>query len=143
MLIKDLYRKILAELNRQLGKAGVLVKEGAIIDTKLVESSRRPGKYIEEITEDRKEPDEGTVYRVRYSEDTEARWVKKANKAHYGYKANVATDAEYGFVQGGHVTGSNESAMKQLQRVLDDQNFNEGTLIACVKVTPQRKTGSF
>jgi transposase, IS5 family len=42
-----IYEKLFAEINRQIESHGLLVKEGAIVDATIVESSRRPRKVIE------------------------------------------------------------------------------------------------
>ena len=135
LLKQKLYKTLLDKLNIQLEDAGVLVKTGVIVDATLIDSSRRPRKIIEIMPEDRNEPkgDENKAYQVSYSDDVEARWVRKRNQPVYGFKASVATDTCHGFIRGGHVTGANESDMKQLERLLIELSIEEGTLIACDK----------
>ncbi len=111
LLKQKLYKTLLDELNIQLEDAGVLVKTGIIVDATLIDSSRRPRKIIEIMPEDRNEPegDEKEAYKVSYSGDVEARWVRKRDQPIYGFKASVATDTCHGFVRGGHAEPMNRT----------------------------------
>ena len=51
---------------------------------------------------------------VKPNVDTEARWVKKMGKLHFGYKRHTVTD-ENGMVLAEETTAANESDMKHLE----------------------------
>ena len=51
---------------------------------------------------------------VKPNVDTEARWVKKMGKLHFGYKRHTVTD-ENGLVLAEETTAANESDMKHLE----------------------------
>ena len=57
----ELYKKVLKELNRQLEYKGIIVKQGAIVDATIIDSSRRPRKVVNVMDEDRSEGEEPKV----------------------------------------------------------------------------------
>lgn len=138
---KGLYKKLLARINEQLESQNILVKKGAIVDASLVASSRRPRKVIDLMPEDRKEDEvpETPEYEVTYSDDAEAAWVIKGNRPHYGYKVHMATDAECGFILGGHVTPANRADTVELERVLEDLGLPPETVVLADKGYCSRK----
>ena len=118
----DLYDTLLAEFNRQLEAKGIIVKRGAIVDASITNTPRRPsgGKSYEAV-EDRKEDEnmeasEKAMLKevIKPNVDTEARWVKKMGKLHFGYKRHTVTD-ENGMVLAEETTAANESDMKHLE----------------------------
>lgn len=68
-----LYEAVFEEINRQLEKKGLIIKQGSIVDATLVKSH-----YSANAPEGRK--------------DTDATWTVKQDKPHYGYKAHVSVD---------------------------------------------------
>jgi len=111
---KGFFEKLLTEINKQLGKHNLTVREGAILDATLIESQARPRKMeiIEtepvgdtEIPE--KQSFQSTELIVEESKDPDARWIKKGKKSTYGYKGHVAVDKENGLVETVIVTPAN------------------------------------
>ncbi|MCP3663778.1 MAG: IS5 family transposase [Gammaproteobacteria bacterium] len=125
--------KLLAMLNKQLEDKELLVREGAVVDASVVESQRRPRKVIDAMPNDRAEgrPDQdGTVkYQVSYSDDEEAAWLRKRNRAYYGYKLHAATDSRDGFVLCGHITPANLSDTGEFERLVDDVDLEPGSWV--------------
>ncbi|KAF0235148.1 MAG: transposase IS4 [Desulfovibrionaceae bacterium] len=80
-------------MNHQLERGGVLVREGAIVDASVVSSARRPTKTLELLPQDREESEGEPGVTETYSDDAEAAWLRKGNKAYYGYKMHVATES--------------------------------------------------
>ena len=121
----DLYDTLLAEFNRQLEAKGIIVKRGAIVDASITNTPHRPrGHKSYEVVEDRKEDEnieasEKAMLKevVKPNVDTEARWVKKMGKLHFGYKRHTVTD-ENGMVLAEETTAANESDMKHLETPL-------------------------
>ena len=91
---KDLYRRLLEGINRQLSGHGVIIKTGVAVDASLVASSRRPRKVIEVSSAEDEETSipEGSGAKVSYSDDVEATWTVKGRRPHYGYKVHMGTD---------------------------------------------------
>jgi IS5 family transposase len=72
------------------------------------------------------------VFRVRYSDDEDARWVKKGKRSHYGYKAHIATDGN-GFLLGGHATGASRADTKEFERVVEALDLPKGAAVLADK----------
>jgi transposase, IS5 family len=131
---RDLFEKLLAKINEQLQSKQLLVKSGTIVDAGLISSARRPRKVIDVMPEDRKEEESAAPsdVKLRYSDDTEATWVRKGNQPHYGYKMHMATDRA-GFVLGGHVTPANLSDTGELIAVLNGLDLQSNAAVLADK----------
>jgi IS5 family transposase len=118
---RNVQKRLLDKLNHQLQRRGLLVREGAIVDASVVSSARRPLKVLDVLPQDRQEDNEdGTDVTISYSDDAEAAWLRKGNRAFYGYKIHAATDSRDGFVLGGHATPANRSDTEEFVAVLDE-----------------------
>ena len=132
----DLYDTLLEEFNRQLEAKGIIVKCGAFIDASITNTPRRPrGGKSHEVVEDRKEDEnmeasEKAMLKevVKPNVDTEARWVKKMGKLHFGYKRHTVTD-ENGLVLAEETTAANESDMKHLETPLKKAKLPRKALV--------------
>ncbi|MCX5814096.1 MAG: IS5 family transposase [Proteobacteria bacterium] len=128
LLELNLYEKLMEEINSQIEFKGLMVKKGAIVDATIVESSRRPRKVTELMPEDRmEEKSEMPASVVTYSDDPDANWIKKGKRAYYGYKGHISVDAKEGFILGGHVTPASTADTKELERVINESHFPEGS----------------
>lgn len=145
LIRKGLYKKILEKINEQLEARSILVKQGAIVDAALVQSSRRPRKVIEVLPEDRQENEPGGKpgYEVKYSDDVEAGWVKKGGQPHYGYKVHMATDVMDGFILGGHVTSANHADTREFERVVVSLNLQPDQIVLADKGYCSEKNRDF
>ena len=128
-----LYEKLFEEIMKQLESKGLLVREGAIVDATIIESSRRPRKVMEIMPEDRKEEKTETPPVVTYSDDTEATWIKKGKRPYYGYKAHVSVDAKDGYVLGGHVTPANVADTTEFEKLIDASNLPKDSFVLADK----------
>ena len=108
------------------------------MDASITNSPNTPkGPMNIEVAEDRKEDERSgetikkeedymkTVSVTQPCADKEARWLKKGNKSHFGYKKHVGT-TEQGLVLGIHTTPANESDTQQLSKVIDKCELPEG-----------------
>jgi len=117
----DIYEKLFGEINRQIESHGLLVKEGAIVDATIVESSRRPRKVIEVMAEDRSEEETNTPPpQITYSDDHDATWVRKGKKPYYGYKTHVVVDTKEGFILNGHVTPAHVADTTEFENLMEN-----------------------
>jgi IS5 family transposase len=141
MLVKaDAYERLLSEINRQLEEKRIIVKSGAIVDASITDTLRRPrGKKQYEMVEDRKEEESAAsivktklVERPQRGVDTEARWIKKMGKCHYGYKKHTVTDPN-GMVLAIETTPANESDINHLETPLRKANLQQGTPVEADK----------
>jgi transposase, IS5 family len=129
LLALKLYDPLFEEVNRQIETKGLLVKEGAIVDAAIVESSRRPRKVIEVMSEDRKEATTEPP-RTSYSTDADATWIKKGNRPYYGYKAHITVDAKESFILGGHVTPAHTADTTEFEQLLEEANIKGSFVLA-------------
>ena len=120
LIDQKLLPKLLKVINSQLEANHLKIKEshGAVLDATIIESAARPRKVIENIDEDRNEQEESDEVIVEYSKDKDARWLKKGNKYHFGYKSYVTVDQEDGYIENIHVTAANSAEVKQLESSL-------------------------
>jgi len=131
-----IYEKLFAEINRQIESHGLLVKEGAIVDATIVESSRRPRKVIEVMAEDRSEEEPSSDVsppHITYSDDHDATWVRKGKKPYYGYKTHVAVDTGEGFVLNGHVTSAHVADTTEFENLIENLSLPEASPICADK----------
>lgn len=105
------------------------MKEGAIVDATIIESSGRPGKVVEVMPEDRKEEETETSSEVVYSDDQDANRIKKGKKSYYGYKGHIPVDAKEGFIPGGHITPAGTSDTTELEQIVNESHIPEGSVV--------------
>ena len=148
---KELMEKLLKLFNKQLQKHKIMsIKEGAIVDASIVDSSNKPtgGRQIiiaddreDSRTEEEKEAEEEYQQKVVSTKpgvDEEARWVKKGKEYRYGYKKHVVTNAE-GLVLGVITTPANVSDTTQIIPLVDKVKLPEETIVFADKgYTSQR-----
>lgn len=132
--------QLLASINTQLQAHGLMVKgtTAAVLDATLVQSAARPKQAItletdaqgEVIThEDGSQP--GVVSTTeKQSVDSDASWLKKGKKSHFGYRSYVTVDAQDGYVHGVHTAAANESEVSHLERALDAAHITPNRLYA-------------
>lgn len=140
-----IYEKLFEEINRQIESHGLLVREGAIVDATIVESTRRPRKVIEVMAEDRNEEEpssEAPSRQITYSDDHDATWVRKGQKPYYGYKAHVVVDTQEGFILGGHVTPAHVADTTEFEKLLTSLSLPDTSPVCADKGYASRKNRS-
>ena len=93
---QELIKQLFDELNASLERRNIIVNEGQIVDASFLEAPRQRNSR-EENAEIKAGgiPEEFQKNPHRLSQkDTDARWAKKGNERHYGYKAHVMCDAK-------------------------------------------------
>lgn len=78
-----LYEWVFQEINHQLEKKGLIVKQGSIVDATLVKAHHKPPKA--------NPPQE--------AKDPEASWTVKQGQPHYGYKAHANVDQDSALIR--------------------------------------------
>ena len=129
-----LYDMILDEINRKLKEKDIIVRHDAIVETSIIDTPRCPRGCREyEVVEDRHEEDGRETLQeamlkevVKPNVDTEARWIKKMGKLHFGYKRHTVTD-ENGLILAEETTAANESDIKHLETPLKKAGLPQGT----------------
>jgi IS5 family transposase len=102
----DLLDKLLGETNRQLESAGLVVKQGTLIDATLVRSAAR-----------RPRMDEGKISAT----DKDARFgtTNERGRFEFGYKMHVAVDAGSHLVRDMKITPGNEQEIATAPQLLE------------------------
>jgi transposase, IS5 family len=81
---RGLAERVLAEINRQLDAHGLILRQGTLIDARIIEAAVKPPPG-----------DAGEVS----PHDPDAGWTKKNGQSRFGYKAHVAVDQDSGLVR--------------------------------------------
>ena len=127
LLENKTYEPVFYEFSRQIENLGFAIKPGVIIDATLVQSSRRPRKTTENVVVDREEENAPqTEEKIVYSDDAEARFIKKRGMLLFGYKLHIGVDSEHGFITGGHATSANKSDTGQFEEVIIECGVKKG-----------------
>lgn len=128
---KGVYENLFREINKQLEQHNIIVKRGAIVDASITDTPRKPkGKTTYEITTDREETrNEEEIKKEEVSHkilkrdkpgvDSEARWLKKGKKLHYGYKKHHICEDTEGLILGVKTTPANVNEVTNLEEVID------------------------
>jgi hypothetical protein len=119
-VIEELFELIDNHLRGQYLEA----RGGQIIDTTLMQvpQQRKTLKENKTIKEE-SIPEEWLELPNRLQQkDTDAMWVKKNKINHYGYKNNVSTDVEHGFIRGYTATSASIHDRKMHPTLLDITN---------------------
>ena len=122
----DVMRKLFDIFSNQLEAAHLITRTGTIVDATFVDAPRQRNTREEnasikagEIPEEWKK--EGNASKLR-QKDTDARWTKKGNETHYGYKDHVKADAESKLITGYAVTSANVHDSKALLELVDEND---------------------
>ena len=120
------FELLFKEVNRQLESHQIIVKTGAIVDASVIDTPLRPkGKSNHQVTQDREDQQEVVVEKAYASSvDTDASWLKKRGKYHFGYKKHHVTDNE-GLVLGVLTTKASTNEIANLSEVLDTADLPE------------------
>jgi IS5 family transposase len=149
------FEKIMELINKQLESHSIIVKTGVKIDATITDSPRKPkGKTTYQIAEDRKEDELEelekekqkayieAVKTVQPGVDTQARWIKKAGKLHYGYKEHIATD-EHGLVVSIETTAANVHDSITFERLVEKAKLPVQTGVYADKAYKSQKHDTY
>jgi transposase, IS5 family len=101
--VKRIFRRFSSEMD----KAGLSARKGSIVDASFVDAPRQRNSHDEnELIKEGGVP-EGWNEPKRRQKDTDARWTKKNNETHYGYKNHVCVDARRRLIRCYTVTPAN------------------------------------
>jgi len=108
---------------RYLDKAEVKANSGSIIDASFIDKPRQRNTKDEndtikkgEIPEEWKKPENEAMLRQK---DTDARWAKKNNETHYGYKNHVKVDRKTKLIKKAVVTDASLHDSQTLADLID------------------------
>ena len=121
---QDGSRKLFDHFHSLLSQQGLIAKEGSIIDASFVDvpkqrNSREENKKIKEGERPdgfEKDTPKGA------QKDCDARWTKKNNETHYGYKNHAKVDAKSKLIDSYSTTPANRHDSQVFECLLDDQD---------------------
>jgi len=109
--------------NKNLYAMGVVKREGSLIDATFVDipkqrNTREENKKIKsgEIPKEWETPE--NVHKLA-QKDTDARWAKKCNETHYGYKDHVKVDKKSKVIIDFSVTSANVHDVNEFEGIID------------------------
>ena len=105
-----------------LRESGFTARKGQIIDASIVpaprqRNSRGENKQIREG----QIPDDWNENKKR-QKDTDARWIQKHGKSHYGYKNHIEVDAAHKLIREYEVTPASTHDSQVFEELLDEEN---------------------
>jgi len=132
-----LVEKAFREFEDELTKNGFSAKKGQIVDASIVDApvqhnSREENKKIKEG----KTPDDWSENRKR-QKDTDARWVKRNDGSHFGYKNHISMDVKHKLIRDYHVTDASVHDSNVFMELLDDSNTSRDIWADSAYRTPE------
>jgi IS5 family transposase len=116
-------RELFELFNMNLYAMGVVKREGSLVDATFVDvprqrNSRDENKKIKdgEVPEEWQTPE--NINKLE-QKDTDARWAKKGNELHYGYKDHVKVDKESKVIVEFSVTSANVHDVNEFEGIID------------------------
>ena len=120
---KEGLRELFDLFNKNLYAMGVVKHEGSLVDAAFVDvprqcNTREENKKIKggEIPGEWQEPDNASKLAQK---DTDARWAKKGNETHYGYKDHVKADKKSKIIVDFSVTSANVHDVNEFEGLID------------------------
>lgn len=121
---QGLIEALFEQFDGYLIEQGYAAKGGQIVDATLIPVPRQHNSDKENAQlKQGKIPQEwqDNPHR-RAQKDTDARWTKKGNQSHFGYKDHIGIDAEYGLIRRYAVTDASVHDSQVLGQLLDEDN---------------------
>ena len=120
----DIMEKLFTQFNRMLEERGIITHKGTIVDATFVDAPRQRNTRDEnEQIKDGKIPDEGKKKPHKLAQkDTDARWTKKGDETHFGYKDHAKVDADSKLVTDYAVTPANVHDSNEFEDFFDEKD---------------------
>ena len=116
------------EFSNYLNQQGYQAQGGQIMDATLIPVPKQ--KITKQEKEDLKQgqiPEEWQNNPHKMAQkDIDAKWTKKNNQSHFGYKNHINIDVDYGFIRQYIITDASVHDSQALTRLLDDLNTGKG-----------------
>ena len=115
---------LFSQFNRMLEERGIITHKGTIIDATFVDAPRQRNSRDEnKQIKDGKIPEEWEKKPHKLAQkDTDARWTKKGNETHFGYKDHAKVDADSKLVTDYAVTPANVHDSNEFEDFVDEND---------------------
>jgi len=119
-------QELFALFTVQMEEQGVITRSGSIVDASFVDvprqrNTREENQTIKEggVPEEWEEPENTNKLEQK---DTDARWAKKNNEVHYGYKDHVKVDADSKMIVNFEVTNAAVHDSQEIEALCDKKD---------------------
>ena len=115
---------LFSQFNQMLEAQGIITHTGTIVDATFVDAPRQRNSRDEnEQIKNNEIPEELKKNPHKMSQkDTDARWTKKRDETHYGYKDHVKADADSKLILDYTVTPANVHDSNEFEEFFNDQD---------------------
>ena len=126
--LKDLklVESLFARFHQQLAAHGYVARAGQMIDATFVEAPRQRNTREENARIKAGTPPEDWPDNKKRQKDVDARWTKKNNETHYGYKNHINADEANKLVQEYAVTDAAVHDSQVFEELLDQTQDEDG-----------------
>jgi len=117
-------RKLFEAFGRMLEGKGIVAREGSIVDASFVEAPRQRNnrEQNQRIKQGQRPPEFDDNPAVGRQKDSEARWTKKNNQTHYGWKNHVKADLKTKLILTASTTPANVHDSQVFEELLDEKD---------------------
>lgn len=117
-------RHLFEAFGRMLEGKGLIAREGSIIDASFVEAPRQRNSrgQNQQIKQGRRPGEFDENPAVGRQKDSEARWTKKNQEVHYGWKNHVKADLKTKFIITAKTTPANLHDSQVFEELLDEKD---------------------
>ena len=117
---EDGMRKLFDKFSRSIEVAGFIAKKGSVIDATFVDVPRQRNSRDEnDQIKNGDKPDDWSEPKSR-QKDIDARWTKKNDETHFGYKNHVLADVKHKIIRDFAVTSANTHDSQAFAGLLDE-----------------------
>jgi IS5 family transposase len=118
----NLIKELFSQFDQFLRNSGFAAQKGQIIDASIVSAPKQRNSRDENKRIKKGEVPEDWNQAKRSQKDTDARWIKKLGKNHYGYKNHVSIDVKNKLIRDYTVTDAATHDSEVFDELLDDAN---------------------
>jgi len=117
-----LVREVFRSFDEELRRSGFSAKKGQIIDASIVSVPRQHNNRDENKKIKNGEVPEDWSESKKRQKDTDARWVKRNDGNHFGYKNHISIDVQHKLIRGYEVTDAAMHDSNVFSELLDGEN---------------------
>ena len=111
--------------NRQLDDLGFRASKGQIVDASIVPAPRQRNSREENEAIKAGDPPTEWSEAKRRQKDVDARWTKKREQNHFGYKNHIAVDVKHKFIRAWEVTSANVHDSQVFEEILAENTSRD------------------
>lgn len=115
-------RELFELFTKQLETKGVITRTGSLVDASFVDAPRQRNSREENKMIKAGETPEDWKVSKRRQKDTDARWTKKNDETHYGYKDHVKVDKDSKLIVDFSVTDAAVHDSREIANLVDEKD---------------------